>query len=512
MASIYSRFKEMVQRQPQATALRTATQTVGYSRLDALAAAIQARFPDERPRIVGIVMDHGVELVATILAVLRAGAAYVAAEPGLPPERIRYMMNEAGVDFVATSDAYRHRFAGFRTITVQAALKPLAPERMAETEAGRTPAPVAVHADAPAYVIFTTGRSGRSNGVVVSQDNVMHFADAFEREFRIGRADVVMQLSVATFDLFEEELFGTLLNGAILLIPPAGILNDTARLLEFADEHGATIITGFPQLLSDINRCVAAGKRLPRSLRLLKSRGDVLFSGFVDHLVDKVEVYNSYAPAEAAAGATLYRCNGSQVLADGAYPMGRAVDGTEVEVLDDRLRSVVPGLEGEICVMGDGVARGYIGDNPENVNFVNMPDGRRCFCTGDIGYTLADGTVVFLRRKERNVVIEGTRVECDAVADALRRLPEVESGVVCPATDSQGLAFLTAYIVPRHGLKISLARLRKKLGRYLSAVSMPKFFVRLKKLPLNPNGDLDEGALPFASKRPSGGWAGVNTI
>ena len=192
--------------------------------------------------------------------------------------------------------------------------------------------------------------------------------------------------------------------------------------------------------------------------------------------------------------------------------MGRAVDGTEVEVLDDRLRSVVPGLEGEICVMGDGVARGYIGDNPENVNFVNMPDGRRCFCTGDIGYTLADGTVVFLRRKERNVVIEGTRVECDAVADALRRLPEVESGVVCPATDSQGLAFLTAYIVPRHGLKLSLARLRKKLGRYLSAVSMPKFFVRLKKLPLNPNGDLDEGALPFACKQPSGGSAGVNTI
>lgn len=488
MASIYSRFKEMVQRQPQAPALRTATQTVGYSRLDALAAAIQARFPDERPRTVGIVMDHGVELVATILAVLRAGAAYVAAEPGLPPERIRYMMSEAGVDFVATTDAYRHRFAGFRTITVPATLRPLAPERMAETEAGRTPAPVAVHADAPAYVIFTTGRSGRSNGVVVSQANVMHFADAFEHEFRIGRADVVMQLSVATFDLFEEELFGALLNGATLLIPPAGILNDTARLLEFADEHGVTVITGFPQLLSDINRCVAAGRRLPRSLRLLKSRGDVLFSGFVDHLVDKVEVYNSYAPAEAAAGATLYRCNGSQVLADGAYPMGRAVDGTEVEVLDDRLRSVVPGLEGEICVMGDGVARGYI------------------------GYTLADGTVVFLRRKERNVVIEGTRVECDAVADALRRLPEVESGVVCPATDSQGLAFLTAYIVPRHGLKLSLARLRKKLGRYLSAVSMPKFFVRLKKLPLNPNGDLDEGALPFASKRPSGGSAGVNTI
>ena len=238
----------------------------------------------------------------------------------------------------------------------------------------------------------------------------------------------------------------------------------------------------------------------------------MLFSGFVDHLVDKVEVYNSYAPAEAAAGATLYRCNGSQVLADGAYPMGRAVDGTEVEVLDDRLRSVVPGLEGEICVMGDGVARGYIGENPENVNFVNMPDGRRCFCTGDIGYTLADGTVVFLRRKERNVVIGGTRVECDAVADALRRLPEVESGVVCPSTDSQGLAFLTAYIVPRHGLKLSLARLRKKLGRYLSAVSMPKFFVRLKKLPLNPNGDLDEGALPLVRKQPFGGSAGVNTI
>lgn len=192
MASIYSRFKEMVQRQPQAPALRTATQTVGYSRLDALAAAIQARFPDERPRTVGIVMDHGVELVATILAVLRAGAAYVAAEPGLPPERIRYMMSEAGVDFVATTDAYRHRFAGFRTITVPATLRPLAPERMAETEAGRTPAPVAVHADAPAYVIFTTGRSGRSNGVVVSQANVMHFADAFEHEFRIGRADVVM--------------------------------------------------------------------------------------------------------------------------------------------------------------------------------------------------------------------------------------------------------------------------------------------------------------------------------
>ena len=242
--------------------------------------------------------------------------------------------------------------------------------------------------------------------------------------------------------------------------------------------------------------------RIPGCLRLLISGGDVLRAKYVDRLLDQAEVYNTYGPSETTVCATYFRCNGEKALADGTFPVGRAVLGTEIVIMDDELRSVRQGETGEICILGGGVSRGYMGDKPENANFVSLPDGRRLYRSGDLGYILPDGNIAFLHRKDKQVMILGKRVECDEVETVLCTCKEVESGVVCPYTDNDGLSYLVAYLVPRRS-SFSLHGLKERMRRYLTDFMIPEFFVTLPQMPLTANGKVDRKALPVVLKEGS---------
>lgn len=208
------------------------------------------------------------------------------------------------------------------------------------------------------------------------------------------------------------------------------------------------------------------------------------------------DIYNTYGPSETTVCATYFRVNDRDPLDDGTYPIGHPVEGTQVEVLDEALRTVHRGAPGEICIMGDGVSDGYLRDVPEQANFVTLPDGRRMYRSGDLGYVLPDGNFGFLHRKDTQVMIMGKRVECDEVENILNAQDEVEAGVIRPFTDSQGLSYLAAYIVPKAGRLFSLKRLKKKLSQYLTPFMIPEFFVTLDHIPLTPNGKVDRQALP----------------
>lgn len=457
-----------------------------YAEFDRLADTIGSRFPVQRPRFVGIVMDHGAEMIAAMMAVLKSGAAYVAAEPTFPRERIRYMMREAAVDFIIVSPRYASRFRK--------------EHKVVEVAAGTTiDAAASFHAADTkpsdlAYVLYTSGTTGRPKGVAVTNANVCHYARAFAAEFHPRQCDVMLQCSVCTFDIFVEEVFTTLLNGAALAIAPEAAKASAAALMEFVERHGVTEMSGFPYLLLDMNKL----PRIPRSLRLIISGGDVLRAGYIDRLLTMTDadIYNTYGPSETTVCATYFRVNDRDPLDDGTYPIGHPVEGTQVEVLDEDLRPVHRGAPGEICIMGDGVSDGYLRDVPEQANFVTLPDGRRMYRSGDLGYVLPDGNFGFLHRKDTQVMIMGKRVECDEVENILNAQDEVEAGVIRPFTDSQGLSYLAAYIVPKAGRLFSLKRLKKKLSQYLTPFMIPEFFVTLDHIPLTPNGKVDRQALP----------------
>lgn len=472
--TIYSAIRLHAESDPERTAIVEDGRSITYAGLDRLVDAIAHKISGKNAGDrIGIVMSHGIEMIAAMMAVLKSGAAYVPAEPSLPSDRIKYMMESAGVRLVIDN-------AFVSNLT--------APE--SEIPDRSTP-------DAMAYILYTSGTSGRPKGVMVDNHNVVNYARAFNNEFRNGKGDVMLQCSVCSFDIFVEEVFATLINGATHAIPPVEIsAGDVEALMGFVERHGVTMISGFPYLLAEMNR----RKLLPLSLRLLISGGDVLRASYIDWLKEQgVAVYNTYGPSETTVCASYYRCDGRTALPDGTYPIGKAIAGVTIKIMGPHGNNLPSGTTGEICIFGDGVSRGYVGNPPESSNFFIDPDGNRGYRSGDIGYMLADGNIAFLHRKDTQVMILGKRVEPDEVENVLNESPDVERGVVCPFADDNGLAYLVAYFVPKHG-KASLKVIRRWLASKLTDFMIPEFFVEMKSIPLTVRGKIDRASLPVVRK------------
>ena len=483
--TIYKRFKQQVVTNPTSVAVFDGQRTLTYSELDCLADTLSSAFPT-KPKFVGVVMDHSVEMIATLIAILKSGAAYVPVEPSFPKERMRFIMRECNVDFIITHRKYSQKLSDFSLLF---------------TECGITGTPTyspiedLSHPDNTAYVLYTSGSTGLPKGVMVSNKNVCHYADAFRHEFHIGHSDTMLQHSVCTFDIFVEEVFATLLSGATLAIPSESVKRDIHELMNYIEEHSVSIISGFPYLFLEMNKL----PKIPASLRLLISGGDVLRHNYIDRLLSLAEIYNTYGPSETTVCASYFRCNDATPLEDGTYPIGKAVKGVSISILDENLRPVPDGETGEICISGNGVSKGYIG-NRENEAFVVMSDGTVTYRSGDLGIMHSDGTILFLRRKDTQVMIEGRRVEPYEVQNVLCSCDGVESGVVRPCTDEQGLSYLAAYIVPKNTVKLCIEEVKQAMSKFLPEYMIPECFIRMKTMPLTPNGKVNVKALPIAPK------------
>lgn len=344
--TIYSRFKSRVNATPDAVAIIEDGRSFTYAELDKLIDAILRKFYGENHKFVGIEMTHCAEMIASMLAVLKSGGAYVPAETSLPPDRRDYMMERAGVKLIIDDEYCRNLAEGL----------PVTDDRSS--------------ADSPAYVLYTSGTTGRPKGVEVENHSVVNYAEAFEAEFHVRPGDVMLQYSVCSFDIFVEEVFTTLLNGATLAIPSAEVVNGgISRVMEFVERHNVTLISGFPYLLAEMNKLAS----LPKSLRLLISGGDVLRASYIDRLCGMGPmIYNTYGPSETTVCASYYRCDNSAPMPDGTYSIGKPVKGVEVRIMDDKLHELPTGEIGEICILGEGVSRGYVGNPPEQKNFVTI--------------------------------------------------------------------------------------------------------------------------------------------
>lgn len=470
--TIYSCFREMVRKYPEQHAVIEDDRTMTFAELDAMVDAICVKFYDKKPAYVGVVMHHGAEQIAAMLAVLKSGAAYVPAEPSLPQERINYMMESAGVDFIITDNFCRH-------------LKPAGRELADRSEP-----------DGVAYVLYTSGTSGKPKGVTVENHSVTNYARAFEAEFHTGPGDVMLQYSVCSFDIFVEEVFTTLLNGAALCIPTHAIHKGSLQsLMAFVKRHGVTIIDGFPYLIAEMNKL----PEIPESIKLIISGGDVIRGSYITNLRDKgIKIYNTYGPSETTVCSNYFRVDNAEPLEDGTFPVGKPVLGVDTKILDKDMKEVPQGTIGEICIFGEGVSRGYINDAPEQKNFVTLPDGTRFYRSGDLGYLLPDGNLAFLNRRDNQVMILGKRVEPEEVENVLNTCPSVERGVVRAFLDENGLHYLTAYIIPREDCKLSEVKawLKSKLTDFM----VPEFFVKVREIPITRRGKVDVEALPVVMK------------
>lgn len=471
--TIYSTFKKIVESNPDAPAIIQEDKTVTFRQLDRLTDSILSKFAGRNDKYIGIVMSHGINQIAAILAVLKSGAGYIPAEPKLPKARIDYMMKNAGVDFVITD-----KFCEKLTPVEQELPDRSTPEGIA-------------------YILYTSGTTGKPKGVMIENHSVVNYAGAFEEEMQIGVGDIMLQYSVCSFDIFVEEVFATLLNGGAIAIPPKEIHDGPLEgLMEFCRRHDVTILDGFPYLIADINK---RPQLLPPSVRLIISGGDVVRANYISNLKDKgVRIYNTYGPSETTVCSNYYRIDNVMPLEDGTYPVGKPVKGVEVKVLDDSFNENPQGEIGEICIFGEGVGHGYLGNPPEQENYVTLPGGKRFYRSGDMGYIRPDGNLVFLHRRDDQVMILGRRVEPKEVENVLNEYPSIDRGIVRAFKDKGGLHYLVAYIVP--GVGFTLRGLKKWLKSMLVDFMIPEYYVSLQKIPVTARGKVNMQQLPIVMK------------
>lgn len=488
MNTVYAQFEEIAKKYPDETAIIENDRTFTFSQLSALTDKICARFSLPLHNI-GIVMSHGAEMIAAMFAVLKCGGCYVPAEPSFPKGRIDEMFGEAKVDFVITEREFAPKFGDYDLFLIDDIYneEPNTPRACRSAE---------VFPDTPAYILYTSGTTGRPKGVCVSNGNVCYYARAFDNEFKPSPGDVMLQYSVCTFDIFVEEVFAVLLNGAAIAIPSEEQKEDIKTLIKFIDKNKVSIISGFPYLFEEINK----NGEFPASLGLFLSGGDVLRASYIDNVPNRIQVYNTYGPSETTVCAAYYNCVDGPVSNDGTYPIGAAVLGAEIKILDKDGKEVKKGETGEITISGEGVSLGYIGDREaENRAFVTLEDGTRMYKTGDLGYELKNGDIVFLHRKDTQIMINGKRVETAEVQTRLYEIGGIEQAVVRAFKDERGLFYMTAYVVSAE-TDITVSDIRKKLAEHLPDYMIPEFFVKLSDIPKNENGKPDGSKLPVVMK------------
>ncbi|XME03521.1 amino acid adenylation domain-containing protein [Lachnospiraceae bacterium C1.1] len=480
MNTIVEGFLLKVNENEKAVAVFDNDRVLSRKELLLLADTIARKIPAGSKKVT-IMMNHSVEMIASIFAALRIGAAYIPVEPFFPKERIRYMMEEAGVTALITNSEYSDRFPEMTNIIVDKGF-PIDKTALIKADYNENDL---------AYILYTSGTTGKPKGVAVTNANVCHYVRAFANEFHPHKGDIMLQHSVCSFDIFVEEVFTTVLAGAALAIPSDEERKDVKKLIDFIKEKKVTMLSGFPYLLQEINEL----ETIPDSIRLLISGGDVIRASYVTNLLGKVEVYNTYGPSETTVCASYLRCTKENILEDGTFPVGKPVLGTEIKIMDEEGNELPDGEIGELCIFGNGVSNGYIGDRRlENKAFVDTPKGRM-YRSGDLGYYLPDGNIAFLHRKDTQIMIKGKRVEVSEVENVLAKSGYVKQAYVAPKMDDSNLSYMVAYIVKKND-DVVLSDITEYMSDYLTDFMIPEYFVELKKLPLNANGKVDKTMLP----------------
>jgi amino acid adenylation domain-containing protein/non-ribosomal peptide synthase protein (TIGR01720 family) len=482
---IHHAFAEQAARTPDAVALEIAGRSLSYAELDAranrLAHHLRARGAGPE-RVVAIVADRAPETVVAILAVLKAGAAWLPLDPAYPADRLRYMLADSGARLVVAGGALP---AGLRP----ADLPEIVDLRREASDVAARPSTdpgVPVDPAGLAYVIYTSGSTGRPKGVAVPHRGVPNLA-RWKRS-RLGQrpGDRALQFASLSFDAAVEEVLGALLTGATLVmvgreaITPGDTLRETLRRerISFATLPPAALAVTEPDGLPDLRVVVSAGEALPAAVAA--------------RWACAVEMHNAYGPTEATVSAASAR------MAAGGLPViGRPLEGVSAYVLDPWGDPVPPGVPGELFIGGGQVARGYLG-RPALTADRFVPDGfgggagARLYATGDRARWLPDGTLEYLGRGDGQVKIRGYRIELGEVEAMLRADPGVADCAAVVREDEPGDRRLVAYVVGDADADALRARLSAALPDYM----VPGAFVRLDALPLTPNGKLDRAALP----------------
>ncbi|WP_139186156.1 amino acid adenylation domain-containing protein, partial [Ralstonia sp. 25mfcol4.1] len=484
--------------QPEAVAVICGEQTLRYGELldraDRLAAVLHARGIGTDDRV-GIALSRWPDIIVALLAVMRAGAAYVPFDPAYPRDRLAYLFDDSAIRLLITEPAL------LDTLPAPAALPVLTLDMVPADVAPL--AEVAVHPDQLAYVIYTSGSTGRPKGVCVAHGPLaMHVAATIDA-YEMGKHSRELHFLSFAFDGAHERWLCALACGGSLVLRDDALWTPEQTATAMV-RHGVTN-AGFPPayLRQLAEYCEQTGQHPPVSLYSFggeaMSRG-----GFAQarRALGAQTYINGYGPTETVVTPMVWKVRADDSAADfpGTYaPIGRPVGDRCCYLLDAELNLVPPGVAGELYIGGEGLARGYL-NRPGMTAERFIPDpfadtGARLYRTGDLARWLPDGQLEYLGRIDQQLKIRGFRIEPGEIEARIAAQPDVAEAAVLAVEGPSG-ARLAAYVVATGGATVDVHAIRRALTAELPDYMVPAAFVVLDALPLTPNGKLDRRALP----------------
>lgn len=478
---------------PNALALRSATETITYGQLDSEATRLagylrsQGVGPDV---IVAVCMDRCPSMVMAALAIMKAGGAYLPLDASNPSARLDFMLNDAQIDTVITSKTTSSLIpsGNWRLIELDGAAKLAASNAQLATGAPAV-------GDSLAYVIYTSGSTGQPKGVQITQKSLMNLVSWHVQTFAVSPADRASQVSSIGFDAAVWEVWPYLASGASVHFVDEGLRLLSEGLRDWLLNEQITI-SFVPTVLAE--QLVRLEWPRTCSLRVLLTGADTLHQYPSRDL--PFSFVNNYGPTECAVVAT-----SGVVTADheiGAHPsIGRPISNVKTCILDENLNEVPTGSTGELYIGGAGLARGYVGrPDLDKERFIPNPlsriPGERLYKTGDLARLLPDGQIAFVGRADDQIKLRGYRIEPNEIVGALGQHPAVRASAVVAREDARGEKNLVAYVVPAGGKELNDQELRSFLRKHLPDYMVPAVWVSLDRLPLTPSGKLDRAALP----------------
>ncbi|GAB3904436.1 hypothetical protein GCM10028803_33870 [Larkinella knui] len=388
---------------------------------------------------VGIALDRSPEMVITLLAVLKAGAAYLPLDPEYPQERVTFMLTDSSAKMLITSAKYQGKLKSqAREILIETAL--------AESKSNASHDPDRrVSGDHLAYILYTSGSTGKPKGVLIEHHNLVNFLWSMEQAPGITKNDILLAVTTISFDIAGLELYLPLMTGATVLLADPAVTRDGRSLLDLIKAEKVSILQATP---STWRMLLDAGWDKPLPLKALCG-GEALSTDLAEKLTAKcTELWNMYGPTETTIWSTVKKIGQGEPIT-----IGRPINNTQVYILDEFLKPVPEETVGEIYIAGDGVARGYL-NRPEltGERFLKNPfdpsSGSVMYRTGDLGKFLKTGEIQCLGRIDQQVKIRGHRIELGEIENVISTIREVKETAVVAHTARSGDQVLVAYVVP----------------------------------------------------------------
>jgi len=448
--------------------------------------------------IVGIMINSSLEMVLALLAVLKAGGAYLPLDPAYPADRIKYIIKDSGIESVLTAGTIQES-ANFTRgnmkiefIDILAKGVDLYVEDGANLGTGGAISSIA-------YVIYTSGTTGWPKGVLIEHRNVVNALLHRREQFKLNPRATILQTLSYSFDGFVLSFFAPIISGSRVILlkeeDRKNIIKLKAAIIKHRVTHFMAVALLYKAIIDGFTKSEAA------SLEVAHIGADRIIPDILDITRENyknIEVSHEYGVTEATIISTVHRHQEK----DRAIHIGRPIWNTRIYILDRYQRLQPAGVPGEICIGGAGVARGYLNNSElsrEKFIPVHYPGSKRIYKTGDLGRWLYhdNGSIEFLGRIDTQVKVRGFRIEAGEIERRLLKLEGIKEAVVVDKRDGSGNTYLCAYIVPEEADKrIDVQGICSRLSDKLPDYMIPSHFVRLEKIPLTPNNKVDKNRLP----------------